>query len=62
MNNTSNRVIPLLKKAYEALEDAQAHVNATDRAVLGRDLDDIRWKLGDFLMSIEMDDRLDTIR
>lgn len=60
--SVSPRLIPLLKKAYEALEDAQAHVNATDRAVLGRDLDDIRWKLGDFLTSIEMDDRLDATR
>jgi hypothetical protein len=60
--SVSPRVIPLLKKAYGALQDAQAHVDATDRATLGRDLDDIRWKLGDFLMSLEMDDRLDTIR
>ena len=50
--SVSPRVIPLLKKAYEALQDAQAHVDATERATLGRDLDDIRWKLGDFLMSL----------
>jgi hypothetical protein len=56
------RFIALLKTAYEALEDAQAHANATDRAVLGRDLDDIRWKLGDFIASVETEDRLDAIR
>ena len=60
--STPPRLIPLLKKAYEALEDAQAHANAFDRTMLGRDLDDIRWKLGDFLTHLEMDDRLDTIR
>ena len=59
---TPDRVIPLLKKAYETLEDAQAHVNGWDWAVLGRDLDDIRWKLGDFIAALEVDERLDVTR
>jgi hypothetical protein len=57
-----DRVIPILKKAYDLLKDAQAHVDAWDRAVLGRDLDDIRWKLGDFVAALEVDDRLDSTR
>ena len=60
--STPPRAIALLKKAYEALEDAQAHLNTYDRAVLGRDLDDIRWKLGDFLSTIEVEDRIEAIR
>ena len=59
---TPDRVIPLLKKAYDALQDAQSHVNAWDRAVLGRDLDDIRWKLGDFIAALEVDERLEQTR
>jgi hypothetical protein len=59
---TPPRLIACLKKAYDALEDAQAHANGFDRAVLGRDLDDIRWRLGDLLSTIEIDDRLDAIR
>jgi hypothetical protein len=60
--NTPPRVIALLKKAHEALEDAQAHANGFDRAVLGRDLDDIRWRLGDLISTIEIDDRLEATR
>ena len=60
--STPPRAIALLKKAYEALEDAQAHLDRYDRAVLGRDLDDIRWKLGDFISTIEVEDRIEAIR
>jgi hypothetical protein len=60
--STPPRLIACLKKAYDALEDAQAHANSFDRPVLGRDLDDIRWRLGDFIANLEIDERLEAIR
>lgn len=60
--STPPRLIALLKKAHEALEDAQAHANSFDRPVLGRDLDDIRWRLGDLVSNLETDDRLEVTR
>ena len=45
-----HRVIPLLIQALNLLEDAQAHANAHDRASLGREVDEVRWILGDLVV------------
>lgn len=46
------RCVTLLVQAYHILEDAQAHANAWDRAGLGRELDRVRWMLGDLAAQV----------
>jgi hypothetical protein len=44
-----HRILPLLRIAYDALQDAQAHADALGRGTLAHDLDSLRWSLGDFV-------------
>lgn len=44
-----HRILPLLRIAYDALQDAQAHVDREGRGTMARDLDSLRWSLGDFV-------------
>jgi hypothetical protein len=47
-----HRIIPLLIQALNIMEDAQAHADAHDRATLGREIDEVRWSLGDLISHI----------
>ena len=53
--STPYRIRPLLAEAYNRLSDAQSHANAFDRPGLGKDIDNIRWALGDLLTQLEME-------
>lgn len=50
-----SRVRELIGQAYRLLEDAQAHADRWDRAGLGRDLDRVRWQVGDLAAKITPD-------
>lgn len=46
-------VAELLTAAYQSLDAAQAGANGWDRAGLGRELDRIRWALGDLIAQVQ---------
>jgi hypothetical protein len=47
-----HRIIPLLIQALNIMEDAQAHADALDRSTIGREVDGVRWSLGDLIALI----------
>lgn len=51
--NANDRIIPLVMESLDRLIDAQTHANYTNRELIGKEIDRVRWEVGELLCKLQ---------